>query len=169
MACSAVSAGSARTVATNVAFLPVPPERVWAVLADPKTYGYWVVGTDTIRDADEHWPAVGSKLHHRVGIGPFKLNDNSEVLESDPPRRLVLQARGRPFGTARVKLELTEHDGGTRVTMSEGPGDPISRLFHNPLFDRLVRARNHESLRRLAELAGAGDDAPRRGVGSATP
>jgi uncharacterized protein YndB with AHSA1/START domain len=156
-------------VATNVAFFPVPPERVWAVLADPQSYAYWVVGSDTIRDADPTWPAVGSKLHHRVGIGPFKLNDNSEVLESFPPLRLVLQARGRPFGTARVRIELLEHDGGTRVTMSEGPGDPISRLFHNPLFDRLLRARNHESLRRLGELAGAGDDAARRGVGSATP
>jgi uncharacterized protein YndB with AHSA1/START domain len=156
-------------VATNVAFFPVPPERVWAVLADPQSYADWVVGSDTIRDVDPTWPAAGSKLHHRIGVGPFKLNDNSEVLESFAPLRLVLQARGRPFGTARVKLELLEHDGGTRVTMSEGPGDPISRVFHNPVFDRLVRARNHESLRRLGELAGAGDDAPRRGVSSTTP
>jgi len=147
-------------VSINVAFFPVPPERVWAVLADPQAYGHWVVGSDTIRDADPTWPAVGAKLHHRVGIGPLKLSDNTEVLESQPPQRLVLQARGRPLGTARVALQLLEHDGGTRVTMREDPGDPISRVFHNPLLDRLLRARNDASLRRLEELAVAADSVP---------
>jgi uncharacterized protein YndB with AHSA1/START domain len=169
MACCVASAGSAANVATNVALFPVPPERVWAVLADPQTYGYWVVGSETIRDADPTWPAVGSKLHHRFGVGPLKINDNTEVLESDPPHRLVLQARGRPLGTARVELDLAEEDGGTRVTMREHPGDPISRLFHNPLLDWLVRVRNEASLKRLEELAVAGHGAPRPGASPTTP
>jgi uncharacterized protein YndB with AHSA1/START domain len=131
-----------------MAFLPVPPERVFAVLADPETYACWVVGSHSIRSADATWPAPGSKLHHRVGVGPFTLNDSTEVLEADPPRRLVLQARARPLGSARVAME-------------EGPGDLFSRLLHNPLADRLLGRRNDESLRRLGELAGAGEDAPR--------
>jgi uncharacterized protein YndB with AHSA1/START domain len=151
-------------VSRNVAYLPVPPERVFAVLADSETYAYWVVGSHSIRGADATWPAPGSKLHHRVGVGPFTLNDNTEVLEADPPRRLVLQARARPLGSARVMLDIVEHDGGSRVTMEEGPGDLFSRLLHNPIADRLLGRRNDESLRRLGELAGAGQDAPRTEV-----
>jgi uncharacterized protein YndB with AHSA1/START domain len=141
-------------MARNVATFPVPIGHVFAVLAAPDTYAYWVVGSDSIRDADEQWPAVGAKLHHRVGVGPFKLNDNTEVLEVTAPVHLVLQARARPFGTARVQLDLVDLGGDqTQVTMVEGPGDPISRLLHNPLADWVLRRRNDEALRRLRELA----------------
>lgn len=142
-------------MACNVAVLPAPIHDVFSVLADPKSYGYWVVGSSSIRDADPDWPAVGSRLHHRVGIGPFKLNDDTEVLEVSEPTRLVMHARARPFGTARVELSLVDVEGrSTQVTMVEEPGDRVSRLLHNPLVDFLLRRRNDESLRRLRQLAG---------------
>lgn len=140
-------------MAHNVATIPAPIDQVFAVLSDPESYAYWVVGSDSIRDADASWPAVGAKLHHRVGAGPFKLNDNTEVLEVTAPVRLVLQARTRPFGTARVTLDLIDLGRSTQVTMSEGPGDRFSRLLFNPLADVLLRRRNDEALRRLDELA----------------
>lgn len=133
--------------------LHATPEQVFAVLADPDSYGHWVVGSHSIRDADATWPAVGSRFHHRVGVGPFTVPDHTEALECEPPHRLVLRARARPLGTARVELILTPSGGGTLVTMREGPADPLSRLALNPLTDPLVDARNRESLRRLAELA----------------
>jgi uncharacterized protein YndB with AHSA1/START domain len=140
-------------MARNVTTFPVPIEQVFGVLADPKTYAYWVVGSDSIRDADATWPTVGAKLHHRVGVGPFKLNDNTEVLEVTAPVHLVLQARARPLGTARVVLDLIDLGDGTQVTMVEGPGDRFSRLLHNPVADFLLRRRNNEALRRLGQLA----------------
>jgi uncharacterized protein YndB with AHSA1/START domain len=140
-------------MAHNVATFPVPIKQVFAVLADPETYAYWVVGSDSIRDADASWPAVGAKLHHRLGVGPFKLNDNTEVLEVAAPVHLVLQARARPLGTARVILDLIDLGDRTQVTMVEGPGDRISRLLHNPIADFLLRRRNDEALRRLEKLA----------------
>ena len=51
------SRGSARTVATNRRFMPVPPQAVWDALADPAGYGYWVVGSKEIRDAEPGFPA----------------------------------------------------------------------------------------------------------------
>jgi uncharacterized protein YndB with AHSA1/START domain len=146
--------GTPLVMAVTVATVPTPPDSVWAVLADPRSYEEWVVGSDVIRDADPTWPAPGSKIHHRVGVGPIKINDNTEVLESEPARRLALQARTRPLGTARIVIELEpEGPARTRVRMSEEPGDPISRIFHNPLFDKLMEKRNVESLRRLGEMA----------------
>jgi uncharacterized protein YndB with AHSA1/START domain len=140
-------------MARNVALIPGTPERIWTVLADPGSYAYWVVGSDTVRDADGDWPQPGTKIHHRVGVGPLKLNDDTQVVEADPQRRLVLHARARPFGTARVELELIPEGMSTRVVMIEGPDDRFSRLLHNPLADRLLRRRNETALRRLSELA----------------
>ena len=140
-------------MARNVATFSVPVDQVFAVLSDPETYAYWVVGSDRVRDADATWPAVGAKLHHRVGVGPFKLNDNTEVLEVTAPVHLVLQARARPFGTARVALDLIDLGTSTQVTMVEAAGDRLSRLLFNPVTDILLRRRNDEALRRLGELA----------------
>ena len=133
--------------------IPASPERVFAVLADPESYGYWVVGSDTIRDADPGWPAPGSRFHHRVGWGPLKVSDDTEVVSVDAPNCLELQARARPLGTARILLRLERRGGGTLVTMIEDPGDPLTWLVFNPLTHLLVRYRNAESLRRLDELA----------------
>jgi uncharacterized protein YndB with AHSA1/START domain len=150
-------------MAVAVATIPAPPDRVFGVLSDPYAYADWVVGSDTVRDADPTWPAPGSKLHHRLVIGPFRINDDTQVLEAAPPRRLVLKARSRPLGTARVVLELHPEGRGTRVRMLEQPGDIVSRIFHNPLFDKLMEKRNVEALRRLARIATDGERRPQAG------
>jgi uncharacterized protein YndB with AHSA1/START domain len=137
----------------TVRVMPTSPERVWAVLADPSAYARWVVGADTIRDADPNWPAPGTRFHHRVGWGPIKVNDHTEVLEADTSRHLKLRAKVRPLGTATVQLDLQAQGNGTRVTMIEEAGDPLTRLVFNPLTHLLVHGRNTESLRRLEELA----------------
>lgn len=143
-------------MATTRLQIDVAPERVFAVLADPAAYADWVVGSDTIRDADPNWPAVGSRFHHRVGVGPIKVDDHTEVVEVDPPRRFVIHARARPLGTALVTLLLEPRDGGTFVTMRETAGDTLSRLGINPLTDWLVHLRNVKSLGRLKRIAETG-------------
>jgi uncharacterized protein YndB with AHSA1/START domain len=140
-------------MARNQRLIPAPPEHVFAVLSDPESYAHWVVGSDSIRDADAGWPAVGTRFHHRVGWGPLKVNDHTEVIASDPPRRLELHAKARPLGTASVVLELEPQDGGTLVTMTEDAGDRFTALVFFGLAHLLVRGRNAESLRRLEELS----------------
>ncbi len=143
-------------MATNHIQITVTPDEVFAALAHPANYGDWVVGSDVIRDADPEWPKVGSRFYHRVGVGPLKLNDHTEVLEVDPPHRLIMHARARPLGTAEVSMQLAERDGGTFVTMTEKAGNRLSRLMLNRLTDPLIRLRNAESLRRLKRIAETG-------------
>jgi uncharacterized protein YndB with AHSA1/START domain len=140
-------------VAINERFMPAPPEAVWAALADPGSYGYWVVGSKVIRDADRGWPAPGSRFHHTVGFGPFKVADHTVALEADPPRRLKLRAKGRPVLTATVTLDLIPRAGGTLVRMREDPDGVFVVLALNPLFHIATKLRNAESLMRLEELA----------------
>lgn len=140
-------------MARNEHLIQAPPEAVFGVLADPRSYAYWVVGSDEIRDADVSWPAQGSRFAHSVKLGPLRLKDDSEVEEVRCGEFLQLKVKGRPLGTARVKIELERTDGGTRVTMVEDPGDTATALVFNTLTHLLVHGRNVWSLDRLAELA----------------
>jgi uncharacterized protein YndB with AHSA1/START domain len=140
-------------VAHNTRFMPVPPTAVWDVLADAGNYGYWVVGSKLIRDADPDWPAPGSKFHHTIGVGPLKLSDHTVALESERPHRLKLRAKGRPLGTASVTMTMTPKSGGTVVRMTEHPDGIYSVMALNPLVHLATLARNSESLMRLEELA----------------
>lgn len=157
-------------MATNERFMPVPPEAVWDVLARPGSYGYWVIGSKVIRDADPAWPAPGTRFHHTVGAGPVKVSDHTESLEAQRPRRLKLKAKARPLGTAYVTLEMLPEDGGTRVKMTENPADAAAVLVVNPIVHLLTGARNAKSLMRLEELAlrQVGSDHPRAQAPSST-
>ena len=86
-------------MATTDTQIAASPDEVFAVLAKAENYGDWVVGSDTIRDADPTWPKVRSRFYHRIGVGPLKVNGHTEVLEVDPPHRLVMHARAGPLGT----------------------------------------------------------------------
>jgi uncharacterized protein YndB with AHSA1/START domain len=130
-----------------------PPADVWRILAEPEHYAYWVVGSSEIRGWDDEWPAPGSRFYHRVGAEPVTIADNTEVLESHEPHRLVLRAKTRPLGVARVELVLEPHPAGTLVKMIEDPDLPLGGLLTPPPLHALIRLRNGESLRRLRKLA----------------
>ncbi len=140
-------------MARTSAVVDAPPEAVWAVLADPRSYEDWVVGSKEIRRWDPEWPAVGASFHHTFLIGPLPIKDRTTVLESEPPRRLVLRARARPTGIAHVVVHLTPEGGGTRVELAEWPVAGPPAAFSNPLQDFLINRRNDEALRRLKRLA----------------
>lgn len=130
------------------------PEQVFAVLSNGWLYPSWVVGASRMRDVEEHWPAVGSQLHHSFGVWPLLLDDSTQVLVSDPPYRLVLQARGWPAGEATVEVRITPAaDGGSLVTLLEDATQGPGRLVPKPLRSAAIVPRNRETLRRLAFLA----------------
>ena len=140
-------------MATNERYMAVSPQAVWDVLADPAGYGYWVVGSKVIRDAEPQWPAPGSRFHHTIGFGPLTLSDHTVSLEAAAPRLLKLRAKGRPAGTATVTMVLEPRAGGTVVRMTENPDGVYAALALNPLVHVATKLRNAESLMRLEELA----------------
>jgi uncharacterized protein YndB with AHSA1/START domain len=141
------------------------PEQVWAVLEDGWSYSSWVVGASRMRAVGADWPATGSKLHHSAGVWPLVINDHTEVLESDPPRRLLLQAHGWPAGEATIELRIEAAGGGSKVTIIEdatrGPGRFVPKALRQPA----IALRNTETLRRLAYVAEGRND-PDSGPGA---
>jgi uncharacterized protein YndB with AHSA1/START domain len=129
------------------------PEKVFSVLADGWRYSGWVVGTSHMRAVEPDWPEVGSHLYHASGIWPAVIRDETEVVEMERNRRLVIKAKGKAMGAARVAIDLEARDGGTRVTMDEIPVHGPGKWVHNPLNEQILRRRNVESLARLTVMA----------------
>jgi hypothetical protein len=136
-------------VSRNVRTVAATPSAVWQVLSDGWLFPVWVVGAARMREVDGHWPEVGAKLHHSVGIWPALIDDNTEVLESLPDHLLRLRTRGWPAGEAEVVLRLEAVGAGTRITLDEdavqGPGSFVPRALRTPA----LAWRNTETLRRL--------------------
>ena len=137
---------TSRTVAAT-------PGQVWSVLADGWLYPLFVVGASRMRDVDETWPAVGSRLHHSVGTWPLLIDDTTEVLELEEDRRIVLKARGWPAGEARVEISLRPTADATVVTIVENATAGPGALIPKPVQDVQLHLRNTETLRRLAFVA----------------
>jgi hypothetical protein len=140
-------------MSTRRRIIHATPQQVWDVLADGWLYPVWVVGASRMRQVEDSWPAVGSKLHHSVGVWPALIDDNTEVLESSPTTHLRLRARGWPAGEADVDLRVEAHAEGCEVTITEdavaGPG----LMMPKPLRDVQIGVRNVETLQRLAYIA----------------
>jgi uncharacterized protein YndB with AHSA1/START domain len=138
------------SVTTHIA---ASPDEVFAVLSNGWYYSNWVVGTSHMRAVEADWPAPGARLFHASGIWPAALRDETQVEQVSPGERLVLIARGRPFGEARVEVIVAPEDGGTRVTLNETPIKGPGAWLHNPVSEAVLQRRNVESLARLAAIA----------------
>jgi hypothetical protein len=140
-------------MSVNVREMNCSPEAVFAVLADGWIFPTWVVGASRMRNVDDAWPAVGSKLYHSFGVWPAVIDDATTVLEYDPPRKMVIQPKGWPIGEARVTLEVKPRGTGCVVRITENAVKGPGALVPDFLLDPPLYFRNVETLRRLAYIA----------------
>lgn len=129
------------------------PDRVWEVLSDGWLFPLWVVGAARIRDVDETWPEVGSRIHHSVGVWPILLNDDTEVLEQQPSQLIRLRANAWPLGQAHVSISLSAIGSHTEVVIDEQATSGPGAVVPDALIAPLLNWRNVETLRRLAFIA----------------
>ncbi len=139
-------------MARNEIFIAASPQKVFELLSDPRTYGYWVVGSREIRGADRDWPEPDAAFDHSVGAPPFVIKDHTSVLSALAPVMLELRANGGPLGAARITFHLQPEGNGTRVTMIEDPLERWRAVALGVPGHFLIKARNSESLRRLKQL-----------------
>ena len=128
---------------------------LFAHLADPLTYPNWLVGAQRIRSVDDDWPRPGSQFHHRVGVGPLTLDDDTTVVSVSTPDELVLRASLGPLGTALIRFTL-EGSTPTTVYFDEAPDSGLLKLIGRTIGRWALKptawGRNEASLRRLSEL-----------------
>lgn len=139
-----------RTTTTTV---DLPPEDVFAILADPDSYGEFVVGSRHIRDADPSWPAPGASFHHSLGVLVTMIRDHTTVVEAEPPTRLLLNTAMGPLGVNRTEFRLLPDGEGTRIEITEVPHEGfVATPVIGPLVTASIWLRNQETLRRLKRL-----------------
>ena len=106
--------------------IPAPPEKIWALVADPRRHKD-INGNDTVRDAFDvpQQLALGSTFGMNMEFGGDYTMVNT-VIEYDENRRIAWQARPpaggsrwrHMFGGRIWRFELEPADGGTRVRES---------------------------------------------------
>ena len=107
----------ARSTYLYVAYIRTTPEKLWQALTDPQfTRQYWfgMASTSEFRKGSP-WKLVA---------GDGKVWDSGEIVESDPPRRLVMrwQHEMRPElkaeGPALCTIELQPEAGAVKLTIT---------------------------------------------------
>ena len=137
----------------NVTTMKCAPEAVFDVLAEGWLFPVWVVGASRMRAVDDAWPAENSQLHHSFGVWPALINDETTMLEWDPPRRMRIQPKGWPIGEANVIIEVKPRGSGCIVRITEFASAGPGTLIPSPILDLALFHRNTETLRRLAFIA----------------
>jgi uncharacterized protein YndB with AHSA1/START domain len=117
-----------RSTFLYVTFIRTTPERLWAALTTREfTEQYWF-GVHHETD----WKPGGS---WRMVHGDGRVTDAGEVVESDPPRRLVLKWRNefRPElkaeGYSRCTIELEPMDSAVKLTITHEIQRPDSKFI----------------------------------------
>ena len=101
--------------------IDAPIRAVWTAITTPAEIKRWFFGVDTRSE----W-TVGSELVHTGEYQGKPYVDKGEILEFEPPRRLVhthwSDVSGKPDAPEHyqtVAWDLAERDGGTELTITE--------------------------------------------------
>ena len=130
-----------------VTYIRTTPEKLWQALIDPEfTRRYWV---ETWQECE--WKAGAS---WRLMIPDGRVADSGEILEIDPPRRLVLSWRNefkpelREEGHSRLTYELEQQGESVKLTVLHEMDKPDSKLIKS-------------GVERLAAYPGEPQESPR--------
>jgi uncharacterized protein YndB with AHSA1/START domain len=111
-----------------VTYIRTTAEKLWTALTDPQfTKQYWFGVT-----ADSDWK-IGSPW--KLTFPDGRVADTGEILESDPPKRLVIKWRNefRPElkaeGYSRCVMELEPADGIVKLTITHSIDQPKAKFI----------------------------------------
>jgi len=101
---------------TYVIYIRTTPEKLWQALTDPEHIRQYFCGTTH----ESEWKP-GSAW--RIMIPDGRVGDSGEILESDPPKKLVIKWRNefipelREEGYSRLTYEIEKSGEGVKLTL----------------------------------------------------
>jgi hypothetical protein len=132
---------------------PVP--EVWAAIEPVERHVDWMADAEAIRFHGEQTRGVGTRFICDTKIGPFRLQDEMEIVEWDPPKVMGVRHRGVVTGTGKFTLQRSV-GGGTLFAWEEDLDFPwwlggrLGKLVGKPVLQGVWR-RNLQCLRQQLE------------------
>jgi uncharacterized protein YndB with AHSA1/START domain len=131
------------------------PDRVYDVLADPRSLGDWVTIQEELEEAPEGDLEPGSRLRQRMKVAGRRFHLSWTVIEAKRPERIVWEGRGPMGSEARATYLLSaDGGGGTRFSYCNEyglPGGPAGRLAGRAIL-AASRREADRTLKRLKKL-----------------
>lgn len=107
---------------------PFKPEAAFDYLADVRHFAEWDPGVRRVDAPPGQIPALRATYDIEVKTGPTSMTLRYEVVEFEPPRRLVLRAQTRTL-LSLDEIRVEPHGAGARVTYeAELTGLGLGRL-----------------------------------------
>ncbi|HEY4280633.1 MAG TPA: SRPBCC family protein [Conexibacter sp.] len=142
------------TLVRTAVDIAAAPERVWAVLMDPRRLADWVTIHRSLGDAPVRLQR-GSTFDQTLILRGAHLHVEWTVVDLDPPWRAVWHGRGPVHSQASIVYELAPHGEGTRfdyLNEFKTPGGPLGAVAGRVLVAGLSEREAQRSLQRLKAL-----------------
>ena len=132
------------------ALIAAAPEAVFPWLVEPERIARWIGGTVECRAVE------GGGVHQVVEQAGRRIEIDSQVTESRPPRHLVVQKASPGLFDMTMTHDLSLEDGGTRlvISLSAELRSLMARLAA-PLIAHQVQVKLEEDVERLKGLVEA--------------
>lgn len=130
--------------------IPVPPETIWADVADIGSHVEWMHDAESISFNSSTTSGVGTTFDCATRVGPVRLTDTMTITEWEPGA--VMGVRHVGIVTGEGRFTLTPEAGGTRFAWTERlafpwwMGGPVGAWLAAPVLRRIWR-RNLKLLR----------------------
>lgn len=135
--------------------IDAPPAVVWAVVEPVERHVDWMADAESITFRGDQTRGVGTRFVCRTKIGPISLDDEMEITEWVPERRMGVRHDGVVTGTGVFELEPIDLDRRTRFTWTEELtfpwylGGRLGELAGGHAVLKLIWKRNLRALDRL--------------------
>lgn len=135
-------------------FIQAPRRRVWDRVRDVGSHVVWMNDAESIRITSSRTEGVGTTFECTTRVGPFRLNDEMEVIEWKPGRAMTIRHVGAVRGVGRFSLKARRH--GTLFVWKEKlrfpfwMGGPLGSALATPVL-RHIWKKNLANLKALVE------------------
>jgi len=122
-------------------WIAASPEMVWSELECIEDHALWMSDATGIGFVGDQRRGVGTRLRVATRVGPFRMTDDIEFTEWEPPTTMVVRHLGPVSGTGRFEI-MPSAEGATltRIEMLELPwflGGPLGRAVVLPTLTRI--------------------------------
>jgi uncharacterized protein YndB with AHSA1/START domain len=142
------------SLVTASVHVPAPPERVWALVMDPRSLGEWVTIHRKLLHADPGPPRVGYEMEQQVHMRGVSLDVHWKLVECVPSRLAVWEGRGPARSRARTEYSLRPEGSGTRFDYRNEfrvPLGPVGALVSRALVGGMPEREANRTLQRLRD------------------